>query len=128
MNQATPPEQYGHLLANAAVVPDGVQLDFQGDRCGKSYFIKRNCIGNWESWFYDWREGGWYDLRHSGFNRHEAIEVCNNHAITHRLLKFLPTKPKFKPTWGGWGMGAAAASAASAAASAAVGGLLAFRR
>lgn len=117
MNQATPPEQYGHLLANAAVVPDGVELDFQGDKCGKSYYIKKNCIGNWEIFFNDWREGGWLDLRDYGHSRHEAIENCNKHAIKNRLLKFLPTKPKFKPNWGGWGMASQAASLASGAVS-----------
>lgn len=122
---------YGAQLANAAVIPDGVELDFQGDKCGQSYRIKKNCIGNWECFFFDWREGGWFDMRDYGRTRHEAIENCNKHAIEHRLLKFLPTKPKYKPNWGGWGMGGAGAggsmsSVASQAASVASGAVSAL--
>lgn len=119
---------YGEALRNAAVEPDGVELDFQGDRCGKSYRIKKNCIGNWEVFFNDWREGGWFDFRDYGRTRHEAIQNCNEHAIKHRLIKFLPTRPKFKlrlhPFYnqalgaaGSTGLSAAAGSAISAAAS-----------
>lgn len=106
------------LLANAAVEPDGVELDFQGDRCGKSYYLKRNCIKTWESFFYDWREGGWVELRGYGSatTHKRAIETCNQHAVENRLIKFLPHKMKFRPTPFGWGGIAAAASQAAAVA------------
>lgn len=105
----------GAELANAAVIQDGVELDFTGDKCGRSYFIKRTCIKTYDSYFYDWREGGWMELRGYGgwHTRHDAIQCCNKHAIEHRLLKFLPTRPKYKPNWGGWGMGGAGGSSVS---------------
>jgi hypothetical protein len=108
-------EQY--WLANAAVEPDGIELDFQGDKCGQSYRIKRNCIKSWDVYYNDWHEGGWYELRcGSLFTRHEAIETCNKHAVEHRLIKWLPTKPKFKPT--AWAQGLAGAAAAASIGSA----------
>lgn len=108
-------EAYGQLLANAAVVADGIELDFQGDKCGKSYKIRRNCIKVWEEYFWDWREGGWVELHGYGgwHDRHRAIEVCNQHALEHRLINFLPTRPKFKTNWASLSGLIAAASAVS---------------
>jgi hypothetical protein len=104
-------EQLGYLLANAAVEPDGIELDFQGDKCGNSYRIKRNCIKTWEVYYNDWHEGGWYELRGYGgssFTRHEAIEICNKHALEKRLINWLPNRPKYKPST--WAQGLAGAA------------------
>jgi hypothetical protein len=115
LQQAQPFQQEG--LQNAAVIPDGVELDFEGDRCGKSYRIKQNCIKSWDIYFYDWHEGGWYQLRDYGVTqkRTEAIAACNQHARDYKLIDFLPTRPKFKSNWYG-AIAGAVASAASAAA------------
>lgn len=105
----------GYLLQNAAGTIDGVELRFEGDKCGKSYKVQRNCIKTWDLYFYDWHEGGWIELRGYGGwkTRHEAIQGCNKHAVENRLIKFLPNRPKFKlnPTW--FGMGSAIGQAAS---------------
>jgi hypothetical protein len=88
------------LLANAAVEPDGIELDFYGDRCGNAYRIRRTCIKTWDIYFYDWREGGWYELRSYGgwHTRSQAIEIANQHATEHHLINFLPHRQKFKPS------------------------------
>jgi hypothetical protein len=107
---------YGNLLSNAAVQTDGIELDFQGDRCGSSYRIRQNSIKVWDSFFYDWREG-WVEIRnHGGWHkRREAIETCNKHAVENRLIKFVPHRTKFKLNPAGWaGIAAAASGAASA--------------
>jgi hypothetical protein len=102
------------LLANAAVELDGIELDFYGDQCGQAYRIRRNCTKTWEIYFYDWREGGWYELRGYGgwHTRTQAIEIANQHATEHRLINFLPHRPKFKST--GYCLAAAQAQVASA--------------
>lgn len=102
------------MLANAAVEPDGIELDFQGDKCGNSYRIKRSCIKSWDSFFYDWHEG-WVPIRDYGgwHNRQQAIQSCNNHAVDHRLVKFLPTRPKYKLTHWASGLSGAIAGAAN---------------
>lgn len=109
--------RYGYLLQNAAVEPDGIELDFQGDRCGKSYWIKRNCIKTWDCYFWDWHEEGWKEVpRQHGFQTKKvAIEVCNQHAVETKLIKFLPNRPRFKPRHLAAAMsGAVAAAAANA--------------
>jgi hypothetical protein len=94
---------YGQLLQNAAVQADGIELDFQADRCGKSYRIKQNSTTTfWRCFFYDWHEHGWIPV--NGWPgerlRSEAIAFCNQHAVQKRLLNFLPTRVKFKANWG----------------------------
>lgn len=69
------------------------ELDFRGNKCGHSYRIKITCIKTWDAFFYDWHEGGWMEIRDGGgHNRHEAIQVCNRHAVNNRLIKFLPQR------------------------------------
>lgn len=109
---------YGQLLSNAAVQADGIELDFRGDRCGKSYYIKRHVPGStpyWECFFYDWHDGWLHINRWPGEEkRADAIAFCNQHAVDKRLINFLPHRTKFKATpWGGWGSLAAAASGAA---------------
>jgi hypothetical protein len=105
----------GYLLSNAAVQADGIELDFQGDRCGQSYRIKQNSTTTfWRCFFYDWREDGWIPINDWPGERlrSEAIECCNQHAVEKRLINFLPRRTKFKANWGSI---AAAASGASIA-------------
>jgi hypothetical protein len=107
---------YSNLLANAAAQADGIELDFQGDECGESYRIERAAIGStfryWRCFFYDWHDGWLQINRWPGEKkRHDAIEICNQHAVQKRLIKFLPHRTKFKAT--GWGGIAAAASGAA---------------
>lgn len=106
------------MLQNAAGTIEGVELAFQGNRCGKSYRIKQDSMKWWTCYFYDWHEEGWIQIdRWPGEKlRKEAIEVCNAHAIEKRLIKFLPNKPKFKPNPDLWGSALAAAQTAAAVA------------
>ena len=109
-NSAMAP-QLAALQQNVAVIPDGIELAFAGDQCGKSYRIRRHTPGTrpyWDCYFYDWHELGWRKINRwpGEETRAEAIEFCNKHAVDNRLIKFLPHRPKFKPNpnlWGGWG-------------------------
>lgn len=104
------------MLANAAVVQDGVELDFRGDKCGHSYRIRRNGAECWESFFYSWHDGWLTISRWPGAQkRAEAIYLCNQHAVEKRLIKFLPNRPKFKPNPNLGGLAAAASTVASVA-------------
>lgn len=108
-------QSLGYLLGNAAMTLDGVELDFRGDKCGRSYRISRHTPGTipyWECYFNDWHELGWRQINRwpGEETRRQAIEVCNQHAVEKRLLNFLPTKPRYRPTQCIPGMAAALAA------------------
>lgn len=97
------------------------KLKFSGDRCGHAYKFKRNSIGNYDCYCYDWKTG-WYNCWEvqltfglsSATPRtyDEAVALCTAHAKRHGYFKYLP---QTRPMTPGELLGGAIAAAAAAA-------------